>query len=86
MSATKRGRLVLVNIGKGESFSTAANKAGITYTEINKILQMFKGKIQFSRNIRAGDSMRVLFTESKVKARSALLSLPCHVEERLQAT
>lgn len=69
MSATKRGRLVLVNIGKGESFSTAANKAGITYTEINKILQMFKGKIQFSRNIRAGDSMRVLFTESKGKGK-----------------
>ena len=69
MSAAKRGRLVLVNIGKGESFSTAANKAGITYTEINKILQMFKGKIQFSRNIRAGDSMRVLFTESKGKGK-----------------
>ena len=69
MSAAKRGRLVLVNIAKGESFSTAANKAGITYAEINKILQMFKGKIQFSRNIRAGDSMRVLFTESKGKGR-----------------
>lgn len=69
MSAAKRGRLVLVNIAKGESFSTAANKAGITYAEINKILQMFKGKIQFSRNIRAGDSMRVLFTDAKGKGR-----------------
>ncbi len=69
MSAAKRGRLVLVNIGKGESFSAAANRAGITYAEINKILQMFKGKIQFSRNIRAGDSMRVLFTDSKGKGK-----------------
>ncbi|MBQ8023506.1 MAG: peptidoglycan DD-metalloendopeptidase family protein [Succinivibrio sp.] len=69
MSAAKRGRLVLVNIGKGESFSAAANRAGITYAEINKIFQMFKGKIQFSRNIRAGDSMRVLFTDSKGKGK-----------------
>ncbi len=64
-----RGRLVLVNIERGESFSTAANKAGISYTEINQILQMFKGRIQFSKNIRPGDSMRVLFTDSKGKGK-----------------
>ena len=60
-----RGRLVVVSIGKGETFSTAANNAGISYAEINKILNLFKGRIQFSRNIRAGDTMRVLFTDSK---------------------
>ena len=64
-----RGRLVLVNIERGETFSTAANKAGISYTEINQILQMFKGRIQFSKNIRPGDSMRVLFTDSKGKGK-----------------
>jgi murein DD-endopeptidase MepM/ murein hydrolase activator NlpD len=69
MSSAKRGRLVVVNIEKGETFSQAANRAGVTYSEINKILQMFKGKIQFSRNIRAGDTMRVLFTDSKGKGK-----------------
>ena len=68
-TAANRGRLVLVKIKKGESFSTAANKAGITYAEINRILQMFKGRIQFSKNIRPGDSMRVLFTDSKGKGK-----------------
>ncbi len=66
-----RGRLVLVTIGKGEAFSTAANKEGITYAEINRILQMFKGRIQFSRNIRAGDTMRVLFTDDSSKGKIA---------------
>ena len=70
-TAANRGRLVLVKIKKGESFSTAANKAGITYAEINRILQMFKGRIQFSKNIRPGDSMRVLFTDSKGKGKIA---------------
>ncbi|NLK84707.1 MAG: peptidoglycan DD-metalloendopeptidase family protein [Aeromonadales bacterium] len=69
MLASKRGRLVLVTIGKGQTFSQAANKAGITYSEINKILQMFKGKIQFSRNIRAGDTMRILFTQAQGKGK-----------------
>ncbi len=68
-SGFKRGRLVVVTINKGETFSKAANQAGITYTEINRILQMFKGKIQFSRNIRAGDTMRVLFTDTNGKGK-----------------
>ncbi|MGN1281742.1 MAG: peptidoglycan DD-metalloendopeptidase family protein [Succinivibrio sp.] len=69
VSAASRGRLVLVTINKGENFSQAANRAGITYTEINRILQMFKGKIQFSRNIREGDTMRVLFSDSHGKGK-----------------
>lgn len=64
-----RGRLVIVTIGKGETFSTAANNAGVSYAEINKILNLFKGRIQFSRNVRAGDTMRVLFTDSKGKGK-----------------
>lgn len=64
-----RGRLVVVTIGKGETFSAAANKAGITYSEINRILQIFNGRISFSRNIHEGDSMRVLFTEAKGKGK-----------------
>jgi murein DD-endopeptidase MepM/ murein hydrolase activator NlpD len=64
-----RGRLVVVTVAKGETFSTAANKAGITYSEINRILQIFKGRISFARNIHAGDTMRVLFTEAKGKGK-----------------
>ncbi len=75
-----RGRLVVVSIGKGQTFSAAANKAGITYTEINRIIQMFKGKIQFSRHIRAGDEMRVLYTDSKGKGKI------CAVEFKLAKT
>lgn len=70
-TAANRGKLVLVKINKGESFSAVANKAGITYAEINRILQMFKGRIQFSKNIRPGDSMRVLFTDSNGKGKIA---------------
>lgn len=69
ISSENRGRLVLVTINKGENFSEAANRAGITYSEINRILQMFKGKIQFSRNIREGDTMRVLFSDSHGKGK-----------------
>ena len=69
ISASMRGRLVLVTVQNGQSFSQAANKAGITYSEINRILQMFKGKIQFTRNIRPGDTMRVLFTDKNGKGK-----------------
>ena len=71
VSSKGRSRLVLVKIKRGETFSVAANKAGITYSEINRILQMFKGRIQFSKNIRAGDTMRVLFTDDKGKGKIA---------------
>lgn len=70
-----RGRLVVVTINKGESFSSAANKAGITYSEINHIVRMFKGKVQFSKNISAGDSMRVLFTEARGKGKICAVEL-----------
>lgn len=69
ITSNNRGRLVLVTIGKGQSFSEAANTSGITNTEINRIIQMFKGKILFTRNIRAGDTMRVLFSDKNGKGR-----------------
>ncbi|MGN0902713.1 MAG: hypothetical protein ACI4M9_05445, partial [Succinivibrio sp.] len=69
VTASNRGRLVLVTINQGESFSKAANRSGITYSEINRILQMFRGKIQFSRHIREGDTMRVLFSDSHGKGK-----------------
>lgn len=70
-TSANRGRLVVVTIKKGESFSSAANKAGVTYAEINRILQMFKGRIQFAKNIRPGDTMRVLYTDSKGRGKIA---------------
>ena len=65
----KRGRLVVVNIEKGQAFSTAALNSGLTYSEIDQILRLFQGRIQFSRHIQPGDSMRVLFSESKGKGK-----------------
>lgn len=65
----KRGRLVVVNIKKGDTFSAAANRMGLSYQEINKILHMFKGRIQFSKSVQPGDTMRVLFTEAKGKGK-----------------
>ncbi len=62
-----RGRLVLVKIQKGDTFSKAANRAGITYSEINQISKLFKGRIQFSSNIHPGDTIRVLFSADKGK-------------------
>lgn len=64
-----RGRLVVVQMGKGDTFSSAANRAGVSYGEINQILAMFKGRIQFSRSVRAGDTVRVLFTDKGGKGR-----------------
>ncbi len=64
-----RGRLVVVKMGKGDSFSSVANRAGVSYGEINQILAMFKGRIQFSRNVRAGDTVRVLYTDKGGKGR-----------------
>lgn len=63
----RRGRLVVVNIEKGQAFSTAALASGMTYQEIDQILKLFKGRIQFTRHIQPGDSMRVLFSDSNGK-------------------
>lgn len=65
----RRGRLVKVTIEKGEVFSTAALQAGLTYGEIDQILKLFKGRIQFSRHIQPGDTMRVLFSDTKGKGK-----------------
>lgn len=62
-----RGRLVIVDIKKGETFAEAAYNSGLSYSEIYKIIGLFKGRIQFSRHIQPGDSMRVLFSNSKGK-------------------
>ena len=61
----KRGRLVVAEIQKGESFSTAAHDAGLTYSEIRQITDLFKGRVQFTRHIQPGDSIRVLFSDEK---------------------
>lgn len=61
----KRGRLVVAEIKAGESFSTAAHDAGLTYSEIREITDLFKGRVQFTRHIQPGDSLRVLFSEEK---------------------
>lgn len=61
----KRGRLVVATINQGDSFSTAAHDAGLTYNEIRQITDLFKGRVQFTRHIQAGDSLRVLFSDDK---------------------
>ena len=59
----KRGRLVVATINAGDSFSTAAHDAGLTYNEIRKITDLFKGRVQFTRHLQPGDTLRVLFSE-----------------------
>lgn len=61
----KRGKLVLVKVGSGQSFSEAAHKSGLTYNEIAQITELFKGRIQFSRHLQPGDTLRVLFSDDK---------------------
>lgn len=70
-----RGRLVVVTIKKGDSFSSAVNRAGVTYSEINQILKMFKGRVQFSKNIRQGDTIRILFSAAKGKGKITAVEL-----------
>ncbi|MCR5537337.1 MAG: peptidoglycan DD-metalloendopeptidase family protein [Succinivibrio sp.] len=70
-----RGRLVLVKINKGDSFSTAANNSGVSYGEVNQILRMFKGRVQFARNIHPGDEMRVLFSDAHGKGKITAVEL-----------
>ena len=61
----QRGRLVVAEIGAGESFSTAAHDAGLTYNEIRQVTDLFKGRVQFTRHIQPGDTLRVLFSDDK---------------------
>lgn len=71
----KRGRLVVAEIGKGENFSVAAHDAGLTYNEIRQITDLFKGRVQFTRHIQPGDSIRVLFSEDKGKGKINAIEL-----------
>ena len=61
----QRGRLVVAEIGAGESFSVAAHDAGLTYNEIRQITDLFSGRVLFTKQIQPGDSVRVLFSEDK---------------------
>lgn len=61
----KRGRLVVATVKHGESFSTAAHEAGLTYGEVRMVTELFKGRVQFSRHVQPGDTMRVLFSDDK---------------------
>ena len=61
----QRGRLVVAEIGAGESFSVAAHAAGLTYNEIRQITDLFSGRVLFTKQIQPGDSVRVLFSEDK---------------------
>ncbi|MCR5084171.1 MAG: peptidoglycan DD-metalloendopeptidase family protein [Succinivibrionaceae bacterium] len=64
----RRGKLVLATIAKGGTFSSSAHSAGLTYTEINQIMKMFKGRVQFTK-MHQGDTIRVLFSDTKGKGR-----------------
>ena len=58
-SLKTRPRLVLGMLRDKESFDKAANRSGLTKTEIATIKQSFSGKINFKR-LSSGDSFRVL--------------------------
>ena len=56
-----RPRLIINEIKKGESFKTAAHRAGLTPSEIRSINDIFKNKIATTK-LKAGDKFRVLFS------------------------
>lgn len=58
-SLKTRPRLVLGMLRDKESFDKAANRSGLTKTEIATIKQNFSGKINFKR-LGSGDSFRIL--------------------------
>jgi murein DD-endopeptidase len=43
-----------------KSFASDALDAGLGYTQISRIIKLFQGKIDFRRDLRAGDSFEVL--------------------------
>lgn len=65
----QRGRLVVAEIGEGESFSVAAHDAGLTYEEISQITKLFSDKVRFGSQIQPGDTLRVLFSDDKGKGK-----------------
>ena len=71
----QRGRLVVAEIGAGESFSVAAHDAGLTYNEIRQITDLFSGRVLFTKQIQPGDSVRVLFSEDKGKGKINAIEL-----------
>lgn len=70
-----RGRLVVAEIRKGDSFSKAAHRAGLTYEEIKQVTNLFKGRVQFTRHIQPGDKLRVLFSQAKGEGRINAIEL-----------
>ncbi|WP_256384926.1 peptidoglycan DD-metalloendopeptidase family protein [Photobacterium toruni] len=42
------------------SFSLSAKKAGLNYSEINEIIAIFKDKLNFTRDVKAGDRFEVV--------------------------
>ncbi|MGF1683286.1 peptidoglycan DD-metalloendopeptidase family protein [Photobacterium minamisatsumaniensis] len=49
------------------SFSVSAQRAGLNLTEIYEITNLLKDKINFSRDIRAGDNFEVVLSRQSVK-------------------
>ena len=57
----KRSSNVLMGTITRGVFITDAKKAGLTSAHISRIIKIYKGKINFRRDLRKGDSFRVLF-------------------------
>lgn len=63
----ERPRLVIGKINKGENFTKAAHREGLTPTEIKTISKLFQKKVNVNK-LKSGDSFRVLFTGIGTKA------------------
>ena len=57
----KRSSKVLMGTITRGIFITDAKKAGLTSPHISRIIKIYKGRINFRRDLRKGDSFRVLF-------------------------
>lgn len=62
-----RPRLIIASLQRGETFKSAAKRAGLTPTEIITIENNTKGKYALNK-LKAGDSFRVLFDGLGTKA------------------
>ena len=71
-NARSRPRLVVSDIRRGENFSAAAKRAGLTPANVAQIRSVLNGRVNV-RRLKAGDGFRVLF--NGIGTRSAITAL-----------
>ncbi|PSV44468.1 peptidoglycan DD-metalloendopeptidase family protein [Photobacterium indicum] len=52
------------------SFSVSAQKAGLDFSEINEIINLLKDKVNFSRDLKAGDTFEVVVANQYIEGKA----------------